>query len=61
MTQPAVGCVAAFLGASELTSHRFLDAVTLAPLLGGLATIVALVVCQYRAPQVPSHSQADTP
>jgi MFS family permease len=46
-----VGCVAAFFGASELTSHRFLDAVVLAPLLGGLATIVVLVVYQYRAPR----------
>ena len=44
-----VGCVAAFFGASELTSHRFLDAVTILPLLGGLATIVVLVVYQYRA------------
>ncbi len=47
----AVGCVAAFFGASELTSHGFLDAVTIVPLLGGLATIVALVVYQYRAKQ----------
>jgi len=38
-----VGCVAAFFGASELTSHRFLDPVTILPLLGGLAAIVALV------------------
>jgi nucleotide-binding universal stress UspA family protein/MFS family permease len=45
----AVGCVAAFFGASELTSHRFLDTETLLPLLGGLATIIALVVYQYRA------------
>jgi MFS family permease len=45
----AVGCVAAFFGASELTSHGFLDAETIVPLLGGLATIVALVVYQYRA------------
>lgn len=45
------GCVAAFFGASELTSHRFLDPVTILPLLGGLATIVALVVYQYRAKQ----------
>jgi MFS family permease len=44
-----VGCVAAFFGASELTSHRFLDPETILPLLGGLATIVALVVYQYRA------------
>jgi len=45
----AVGCVAAFFGASELTSHRFLDPETLLPLLGGLATIVVLIVYQYRA------------
>ena len=45
----AIGCVAAFFGASQLTSHRFLDPVVIVPLLGGLATIVALVVYQYRA------------
>ena len=45
----AVGCVAAFFGASELTSHGFLDVETTLPLLGGLAAIVALVVYQYRA------------
>src|SRR5262249_41150160 len=43
------GCVAAFFGASQLTSHRFLDAVVIVPLLGGLAAIVVLVVYQYRA------------
>ena len=47
----AVGCVAAFFGASELTSHGFLDPVTILPLLGGLAAIVVLVVYQYRAKQ----------
>ena len=45
----AVGCVAAFVGASELTSHRFLSAAVLAPLFGGLAAIVVLIVYQYRA------------
>jgi hypothetical protein len=45
----AVGCAAAFFGASELTSHRFLDKETIVPLLGGLATIIVLVVYQYRA------------
>jgi MFS family permease len=45
----AIGCVAAFFGASELTSHRILDPVVIAPLLGGLAAIVVLVVYQYRA------------
>ena len=32
----AVGCVAAFFGASELTSHAFLNVETIVPLLGGL-------------------------
>ncbi|MEO9177131.1 MAG: MFS transporter [Gaiellales bacterium] len=45
----AVGCVAAFVGASELTSHAFLSPLTILPLLGGLAVIVVLVVYQYRA------------
>ncbi len=45
----AVGCVAAFFGASELLTHPFLDGETIAPLLGGLATIVVLIVYQYRA------------
>jgi MFS family permease len=44
-----VGCVAAFFGASELTSHRFLNPQAVLPLLGGLAAIVILVVYQYRA------------
>jgi MFS family permease len=47
----AVGCVAAFFGASQLTSHRFLDPIVIVPLLGGLAAIVILVVYQYRAKQ----------
>jgi MFS family permease len=46
-----VGCVAAFFGASELTSHDFLSPVTILPLIGGLATIVVLVAYQYRAAQ----------
>jgi MFS family permease len=45
----AVGCVAAFFGASQLTSHRLLDPVVIVPLLAGLAAIVILVVYQYRA------------
>src|SRR5277367_2440279 len=45
----AVGCVAAFFGASQLTTHRFLDPVAIVPMVGGLATIVVLVVYQYRA------------
>ena len=45
----AVGCAAAFFGASELLTHPFLDGETTAPLLGGLATIVVLIVYQFRA------------
>ncbi len=45
----AVGCLAAFFGASELLTHPFLATVTIAPLLGGLAAIVVLVVYQFRA------------
>jgi MFS family permease len=46
-----VGCVAAFFGASELLTHPFVSGLTIAPLLGGLATIVVLIVYQYRAKQ----------
>ncbi|HEX3792922.1 MAG TPA: MFS transporter [Acidimicrobiales bacterium] len=44
-----VGCVAAFFGASELTSHRFLAPETIIPLFGGLAAIIVLIIYQYRA------------
>ena len=46
----AVGCVAAFFGASQLTSHAFLDPVAIIPLVGGLAVIVALILYQCLAP-----------
>jgi MFS family permease len=45
----AAGCVAAFFGASQLVTHSFLDPITIVPLLGGLLTILGLVVYQYRA------------
>jgi predicted MFS family arabinose efflux permease len=45
----AIGCAAAFFGASELTSHGLLNAKTILPLLGGLATIIGLVIYQYNA------------
>jgi nucleotide-binding universal stress UspA family protein/MFS family permease len=45
----AVGALAAFWGASELTTHSFLDPIAVVPLLGGLAVIIALWVYQYRA------------
>ena len=43
------GSAAAFYGASELLTHKFLDAQTFAPLIGGLALIALLIVNQYRA------------
>jgi MFS family permease len=45
----AAGCVAAFYGASGLLTHRFLDAATFVPLVGGLTLIVILLIHQYRA------------
>jgi nucleotide-binding universal stress UspA family protein/MFS family permease len=45
----AVGSVVAFWGASELTTHRFLDPVAVVPLLVGLALIIILWVYQTRA------------
>jgi MFS family permease len=45
----AIGCAAAFFGASELLTHSFLDPITIVPLLGGLAVIVVLIVYQFRA------------
>jgi MFS family permease len=45
----AVGCVAAFFGSSQLTSHAFLDPIVIVPLIGGLAVIVILVVYQATA------------
>lgn len=45
----AVGSVTAFWGASELLTHRFLDAAAFGPLAGGLALIIVLWIYQYRA------------
>jgi hypothetical protein len=42
----AAGSAAAFYGASELLTHRFLEPVTFGPLLGGLVLIVVLVTYQ---------------
>jgi MFS family permease len=47
----AVGCVAAFYGASELLTHPFVGADTLLPLIGGLVVIIVLIVYQYRSPR----------
>ena len=45
----ATGSVAAFFGAAELLTHRFLDPVAVIPLLVGVALIAALIVYEYRA------------
>jgi hypothetical protein len=42
----AIGAAAAFFGASELTTHPFLNPIAIVPLFGGLAVIVALIVNQ---------------
>lgn len=44
-----VGCVAAFFGAAQLTSHAFLSPIAIVPLIGGLAVIVLLVTYQATA------------
>jgi nucleotide-binding universal stress UspA family protein/MFS family permease len=45
----ATGSVAAFWGASELLTHRFLDPVAVIPLIVGLVLIAALWVYEYTA------------
>jgi len=45
----AVGSVAAFYGASELLTHKFLELRTVGLLIAGLVLIVVLIVHQYRA------------
>jgi hypothetical protein len=56
------GCTAAFYGAARLQAGAPPGAVTLVPLLGGVAMIVALVVHQYRArhPLMPVKQLATT-
>jgi MFS family permease len=43
------GCAAAFFGASELETHRMLDLIVFAPLLCGVALLIALVIHQVTA------------
>lgn len=45
----AAGCGAAFIGASQLTTHGFTDAAVTVPMFGGLVLIVALIVYQFQA------------
>jgi MFS family permease len=56
------GCAAAFFGASEAASHRFMSLIVFLPLTCGLAMIVALVVEQYlvRRPLMPIRSLTHT-
>lgn len=44
-----VGCTAAFVGAAQLTTHGLRDVAATAPMLGGLALIVVLIVYQFKA------------
>ena len=44
-----VGCTAAFVGAAQLTTHEISDFAVTAPMFGGLALILALIVYQFRA------------
>jgi len=43
----ATGCIAAFYGATQLLTHRDLNAATLAPLTAGVLVILVLLVNQY--------------
>jgi MFS family permease len=45
----AAGSVAAFFGASQLLTHRFLDLSAVIPLFGGLALIIILIVYQFQS------------
>ena len=45
----AAGSVAAFFGASELLTHKFIEPQTIVLLVGGLALIVLLIVNQFRS------------
>jgi MFS family permease len=57
-----LGCAAAFFGASETATHRFMSPIVFLPLACGLAMVVALVVHQYRArrPLMPVRSLTHT-
>lgn len=57
-----VGCTAAFFGASELETHRFLSLLTFPPLVGGVLLVLALVVHQYvvKRPLMPVKQLATT-
>lgn len=56
------GCAAAFFGASELETHRFMSLIVFLPLLAGLGMIIALLLFEYHAPNplVPLRRLAST-
>lgn len=56
------GCAAAFFGAGELQATRMAGVLSVAPLVGGVALIIILVVYQYRAerPLMPVKKVATT-
>jgi MFS family permease len=56
------GCAAAFFGASELSTHRFLSLIVFLPLLCGAAMVAALLLHQYtvRRPLMPVRSLIHT-
>jgi MFS family permease len=58
----AAGTGLAFLGAGELSAHRFTDPIVLVPLLAGAALILALLAHQFRArdPLMPVRKLAHT-
>ncbi len=45
----AAGCVAAFYGSSQLFTHRFLESITVLPLVVGLGLIVLVIAQQYHS------------
>jgi MFS family permease len=46
-----LGCAAAFFGASELQTHRFMSVMAFLPLTAGVALVILLVINQYRKPR----------
>jgi MFS family permease len=61
-TLAGAGCAAAFFGASQLTTHSFTNPLVLAPLLAGVAMVIALVAYEYliENPLMPIRSIATT-
>ncbi|HET9718623.1 MAG TPA: MFS transporter [Solirubrobacteraceae bacterium] len=58
----ALGCAAAFFGASELDTHPFISLITFLPLVGGVLLVISLVVYEFRVkrPLMPVRQFATT-